>query len=32
MSGKTNVTEFTPLLKEAYSHLAKGRVNDHTDY
>lgn len=32
MSGKTNVTEFTPLLKEPYSHLALGRVNDHTAY
>lgn len=32
MSGKTSVTEFTPLLKEAYSHLALGRVNDHTAY
>ena len=32
MSGKTNITEFAPLLKEAYSHLAMGRVNDHTVY
>ena len=32
MSGKTNLAEFVPLLKEPYSHLAMGRVNDHTVY